>query len=177
MVAGFEFNRCQILKTGTRTDVVVVATPDFDHDAGLDTIAEPLRRQTLVAELAVEALVVAVLPKFARVDERSLHLCLCEPIQDRVADEFGPVVRTQEPRRTVLGDQAREHFDHAGRTDRAPDIDRQTFASEFVDDGQAFETLPIGAGVEHEVVGPNVVGAEGGQWLLHSEDLGDGIAL
>ena len=39
-----------------------------------DAVAEPLQREMLVAQLAVEGFVGAVLPRLARVDERRLDL-------------------------------------------------------------------------------------------------------
>lgn len=78
-----------------RTDVVVVLTPGFDDDTGLGTAAKPLQRQALVAEFAIEALVVGILPWLARVDQRRLDVLLGEPLQNRVADELGSIVRAQ----------------------------------------------------------------------------------
>ena len=45
-----------------RSDLVVVLAPALDHDLRIDSIAKPLHRQALVAKLAVEGLVGAVLP-------------------------------------------------------------------------------------------------------------------
>ena len=54
--------------------MVVVSAPSFDDDARFSTTAEPFDRQALIAELAVEALIGAVLPRLARVDERRLDV-------------------------------------------------------------------------------------------------------
>jgi len=141
-----------------RPDVVEVLTPGFDHDAGLLAAPEPFQGQALVTELPVEALIGPVLPGFARVDERGVDAFLGELVEDRMADEFRAVVRAQVARRTMLGHEAREHFDHTGRADRAGDVDRECLAGELIDHGQALDLLAVGAGVEHEVVGPDVVG-------------------
>ena len=66
-----------------RPDLVVVPTPVLDHDLRIDTITKPLHRQALVAELAVEGFVGAVLPRLARVDQRRLDLLVSEPAQNR----------------------------------------------------------------------------------------------
>lgn len=58
-------------------------------------------------------------------------------------------------------DQAGEYSDDAPRADRAGDVDRQTLMREFVDDRQAFDLLPVGTGIEDEIVGPDVMG---GAW-------------
>ena len=44
-----------------RTDLVVVAPPLLRPDLGVDAIPKPLQRQELVAELAVERFVGAIL--------------------------------------------------------------------------------------------------------------------
>ena len=54
---------------------VVVLSPDLDHDLGFTPSAKPLQAQTLVAQFAVERFVGAVLPRLARIDERSLTRC------------------------------------------------------------------------------------------------------
>ena len=46
-----------------RTDGVVVLPPSFDQHLGLSEIVEQLHVQQLVAELAIEALVIAILPR------------------------------------------------------------------------------------------------------------------
>ena len=54
------------------TNVVVVLPPDFDDRRGLGAGAKPLHAQALVAEAAIGALVGAVLPGLAGIDERVL---------------------------------------------------------------------------------------------------------
>ena len=56
-----------------------------------------------------------------------------------------------------------EHLDGPTRADRGDHADRRALAGVLVDDGQALDLLAIGAGVEHEVVGPHEVGAGGRQ--------------
>jgi hypothetical protein len=84
-----------------RPDVVVVATPGFDHDARFLAAPEPFKRQTLVAELAVEALISTVLPGLAGVVQCRVDMRFAEPIEDRVADELRAVVATQIPGRAA----------------------------------------------------------------------------
>ena len=75
--------------------------------------SKPFETQALVAELAVEALVGAVLPGLAWIAQRGADTGLGDPLQDGVADELGSVVRAHEQRRTVQAHQAREHLDDA----------------------------------------------------------------
>lgn len=48
-----------------RPHVIVMAPPDFDEDTSFGAAAEPFHAQAFIAELAVEALVIAVLPRLA----------------------------------------------------------------------------------------------------------------
>ena len=47
---------------------------------------------------------------------------------------------------------------------RPGDIDCKALACIFVDDRQALQLLTVGAGVEHKVVGPDLIGTGGRQW-------------
>jgi len=108
-----------------RPHLVVVAAPRFDDDLRLGPRAEPFEAQALVAELAVEALARAVLPRLARVDQGGLDAfrrCnqrrVDELLQQRASDELRSVVGAQVVRYTALADQPRQHLDDAARTDR-----------------------------------------------------------
>ena len=62
---------------------------------GCGTISEPFEVQTFVSEFPVEALVGTILPRFARIDQRSFDPGLFQPPQDGIAHELRAVVRTQ----------------------------------------------------------------------------------
>jgi hypothetical protein len=64
----------------------------FDQDLRIDPVLEPLHAETLVAKLAVEALVRSVLPGLAWIDVGRVDLCLRYPAQDRSRDELRAVV-------------------------------------------------------------------------------------
>jgi hypothetical protein len=64
----------------------------LDAHLGVGAIAEPLQREVLVAELAVERFVGAILPGFARIDKRRLDLGGLQPAQNRGRDKFRPIV-------------------------------------------------------------------------------------
>ena len=55
-----------------RAGAVVATAPGFEDDACLLAAAEPLAAQALVAELAVEAFVCAVLPRLSGIDIRGM---------------------------------------------------------------------------------------------------------
>ena len=55
-------------------------------------------------------------------------------------------------------DQSCQNLDNAPGADRARNVDGQALPGELVDDRQAFQLLATSASIEHEVVGPDVVG-------------------
>jgi hypothetical protein len=72
------------------SDRVVVLPPTLDEHLRLLQRVEDLAVQQFVPELAVEGLVVAVLPWTARLDEQRLHADPRKP----VANDFGCELRT-----------------------------------------------------------------------------------
>src|SRR5206468_7847456 len=104
------------------------------------------------------------LPGFAWVDQGGVDLGVGEPQQDPVTNEFGAVVRTQEQRRTMYADQAGEHVNDAGGTDTTRHIDGEALAGEFVNHGETFELLAVGAGVVDEIVSPHLIRTGRWQW-------------
>ena len=157
-----EFLRGQVSKTRVRPHRVEMPAPGFDDDLGLAAGSEPLDAKTFVAELAVEGLVGAVLPRFAGVDVGSLDLRVGKPIEDGIAHELRAIVRAQIHRSAMHAHQPRQHVDNPRRADAASHVDRKAFMGELVDHRQALELLPVGAGIEHKVVGPDMVAARGG---------------
>src|SRR6476661_2973133 len=162
----FELVRCEVVEARMRPDFIVMAAPGFDDHLRFTSAAEPLEAQALVTEAAVEALVHAVLPRLTRIDQRRFDTRLLQPFEDRFAHEFGAIIRAQVAWRTAFADQPRQHLDHALRTDAAGDVDGQALARELVDDRQTFEALPVGTGIEYEVVGPQEDGTRSrkGPW-------------
>src|SRR5882724_1896919 len=115
LVVSAEFGRSTIAETRMRPYIIVVAAPDFDEHAGFLAAAKPFHAQALVTKLAVETLVVGVLPRFSRIDQRGFDALFGEPAQDRVTDEFRTVIGARQHRGAALADQTREHFnDPAG---------------------------------------------------------------
>lgn len=78
---------------------VVMLPPIFNHDLGLDAVPEPFHCQALVPKFAVAAFVRTVLPRLARIDQRTFNALLGHPFQQRDADKFRAVVAAQVTRR------------------------------------------------------------------------------
>src|SRR5512139_3352955 len=87
-----EASRWDATDAAVRAHLVVVATPVGDGLAGLLQRLEPVLVEALVAELAVEALDVAVLHGFARLDEQMPDVMLDRPGDESPAGELRPVV-------------------------------------------------------------------------------------
>ena len=69
-----------------------MATPVVDRDPGVGPIPEPLEAQTLVSELAVEALSGGVLPGLAGVNQGGFDLGFREPLQDSSRHKLRAVI-------------------------------------------------------------------------------------
>lgn len=111
----------------------------------------------LVAELAAEAFLAAILPRLAWIDQCGIDACLVQPLEHGATDELGSVVGSQVARCAVNADQATEHLAHTAGADAALNVDLQALARPLVDDGQALQLLAIGAGIDHKVIGPHLV--------------------
>ena len=86
-----EFYGRAVVEARVWSHQVVVLPPSLDDDLRLAAGAEPFHAQAFVAKLAVEALVGAVLPGLAGVDQGDLDVRLDDPFKDRLADELRAV--------------------------------------------------------------------------------------
>ena len=69
----------QIAEAGVRPNLVVMPAPSLNDDLGLNARGEPFQTQALVAELAVEALADAVLPRLSQIDQSGLDALVDDP--------------------------------------------------------------------------------------------------
>jgi len=86
---------CKAVQAAVWAHRVVVVPPGFNDHGSLLSGSEPLQRQALVAQLAVEAFVGAVLPMLTRVAQGDCYSNLRNPFEDGVTDELRSVVRSQ----------------------------------------------------------------------------------
>ena len=96
-----EFVRGAVVETRMRPHGIVMAPSDFDVDAGFGATAKSFHAQAFVTELAIEAVVIAVLPRLAGIDQGGVDLCSGEPFQNGLADELRAVVGEQKRRCAV----------------------------------------------------------------------------
>ena len=79
-----------------RSDLVVLTPELLDDNLRIDSVSEPLHRQALVAELAVEGFVSAVLPGLARIDVGGVDIRLREPLQYGSGNKLWAIVHTEQ---------------------------------------------------------------------------------
>jgi hypothetical protein len=124
-----------------------MAPPYLDQHPGLGEAVEDFAIEDFVAqrpvEAIVEAIVIAVLPRRARRDEKRLHADLPEPGPDRGGDEFAAVIGPDMGWRAPLDEQIRACRQHIPMVEPARDHQRQTFPAGLVDDGQDAELAPV----------------------------------
>ena len=140
-----------------QSKLVVMPAPRLNDDLRIDSVSEPIHRETLVSKLAVGVLGGSVLPRLSRFDECSIDVIFGKPSEDRVEDELRSMVRSKYLRCAVNADELRDHFDHLGASNAACHIDRHTFTGVLVDHYQTLPLLPVGKGIEYGVIRPDSV--------------------
>jgi hypothetical protein len=78
-----------------RSDLVVLTPELLDRDLRIDSVSEPLHAQALIAEFAIERLIIPVLPWLSRIDMCRIDVRLQEPTQYCPGNELRSVVRSQ----------------------------------------------------------------------------------
>src|SRR5205823_5526649 len=164
LVLRFEFVWSEIPEARVGPDGVVVLAPGLDQWHRLLPGAEPFHVEALVAEAAVEALVGAVLPGLSGSDVRGGDVRVEQPAHHGRRDKLRAVVGAEVAWSAVHADEPGELVDDPCRADAARDFDGEALPGPLVDDGQALELLSVGAGVEDEVVSPDVVAFGRRQW-------------
>jgi len=131
--------------------------PALDDDHRFFERVEDLAVEQLVAQLRVEALDVAVLPRIAWLDVGRLRPDRRDPALHRPGHELGSVVRADVPGHAAQDEQVREHVDDVGRLELAAHPDREAFPGELVDHVQHAELASVVRARLDEVVGPDMV--------------------
>ena len=95
-----------------RPDVVVVVAPLFDDDLCFFQRVEQLAVQQLVAQPAVEALVVAVFPRAAGFDKCSPDAQLVQPVPEHLRRELAAIVGTDVVGNAFGNEQVAQSVEH-----------------------------------------------------------------
>ena len=140
-----------------RSDRVVVLAPLRDDDLCFLEAVEDFTVEQFVAQLAVEAFAVAVLPGASWRDVQRLGSDVRQPLAHDLGRHLGAIVRSD-----VLGNAVHDHgvghcLDDAHAVDPPCNTDRQAFPRELVDQRHQpdFPAI-VGLGFD-EVVRPDVI--------------------
>ena len=136
---------------------VVFDQPLSDDSSGLDERFERPPVQTSRSKNAVEAFVVGVLPRAARVDVVRSHRTLRQPALDALGNELGSIVAAQTIRLAVLSDQLVEDTNNIGRRQTPRTANGQALARKLVDHRQTLQRPTIDRLILDEVVAPDMV--------------------
>jgi len=75
-----------------RSGLIVPISLGSDNNARLCACSKPFHVQTFVSEVAVEAFIKTVLPRFTRVAERCIDAMLPEPFQNSMRNKLSTIV-------------------------------------------------------------------------------------
>lgn len=132
-------------------------SPLLDHDPRLRQRVEDLTVEQLVAQLAVEAFHIAVLPGTGLLDERRLGPDRGDPLAHRQGDELGTLIRADMIGDSTFEAELGQHLDDVDRAQTPGDADRQALPRELVQDAQHSVLPPVMGTILDEVVSPDVV--------------------
>ena len=143
---------------------VVVPPPTLDEHLGLQERVELLSGQELVAEPAVEALAVAVLPRAAWFDEQGFHANLGEPLTHllgrklRTAGTDAQRWSAADILRYAAADkQVAQSLQYVLALKLPRHVDRQALTCVLVDQGQHTESTAVARSIGDEVIAPDVI--------------------
>ena len=137
--------------------LVVVDAPLTDDIPGLRERLEPVLVQALVAELAVEALDVAVLHRPARFDQDVADAMLVRPSHEGPAGELRAVVGANGQRVAPKARRLVQHARDVSARDPEVDADLNALVAEVVGHGQTFDAPSAGQAVTDEVHAPDLI--------------------
>ena len=95
-------------------DMVIFFDPAIDCGLGLFCGLEPVCIEDFVAQRAVKAFIISVLPGAAWIDVNGLNADAFEPCLEHFGDKFGAVIRTNKLRLSVLNNQRVKRLEYLG---------------------------------------------------------------
>ena len=117
--------------------------------------------EALVAELAVEALDVAVLHRATGLDQEVLDAMVVCPCNEDPAGELGAVVGPDRPRITAEAGGLVQHAHDVGAADAVVHGDVDALVGEVVGHRQGLQAAPAGQCVADEIHAPYRIGCAG----------------
>ena len=146
-----------------RPALVVASQPVGSHAAHLGQRLKDVAVQDLLAVSSIEAFDVAVLHRFAGLDEQQCDFVSGSPFGESVADQFWAVIHAQPPRCTSQLDQLLERFDDASPRQAGIDLDPQRLSVIVIEQVERAEASGRPQCIRHDVDRPDLVGSCGNQ--------------
>ena len=140
------------------SDGIVVTTPRFNDHLCFEQSVEHFALQQFVAQFAIEALVIAVLPGTARLDIERLNANAAEPTPNRPSRELAAIVRANMIGGSMLDKEIGQGLQDVVGLEAPCNRDREALARVFINDRQHSDRLSIMRASGDEVIGPNVMG-------------------
>ena len=140
--------------------MIIIHSPSIHNILRLSPAKEQLAVEAFVAQFAIEALDVAILPRTARRNESRFYTTRPQPLFHGFAHELRPIVTPQAPRPAAQREQFLQRFDDIFACVMPPDFDSQTLPRELVHHRQYPHSPATMRAFGHEVIAPNVVLAE-----------------
>ncbi len=152
---GFRSRR-SVAEAAVRADRVVVPPPGLDQHLGFGQAVEDFAVEQLVAQRAIEAFVVAVLPGRRGRDVKRLHANLGEPFLHRRRDKLAAVIGPDVCWRPARDEQFRQRRQNVLVTEPTRDHESQAFPAGLVEDRQDPELPAVMGAAFDEVIGPDM---------------------
>lgn len=140
---------------------VVVLTPSFDEILCLAETLEDMLVETLVSESAVEAFDVAVLVRFARLDEAEPDFLLPGPAIQSHAHELRAVVHDDLFWETSSFAKPIQDPDDPGTRQGKVHLNGRRLFAELIHESQTLEGSPVVESIMNEIHSPDLIGPNG----------------
>jgi len=153
--------------TAVRPDLVVVLAPTGRRTSGFAERLEPLFVEVLIAELAVEALDVAVLHRPPGLDQDVADAARLRPGHEDPAGEFRAVIGAYGQRVTPKPGRLIQHPGHVLARDAVVHGDLYALVAEVISHCQVLQAPAIGQAVRDEIHAPDLID-RAGKLLRHT---------
>lgn len=138
--------------------LVVIFDPEvFDDDAGFSERPELFAVEAFIPEPTMERFDKTILPGTSWLDLDGHDLVFGKLALQRLRDELGPIVGTNELRGPMLDDGCLHEFDHVARLEGPVGPQDVTLAGMFVEDRQHPERSTAHRGIGNEVPRPDML--------------------
>jgi hypothetical protein len=147
-----------------RSDLIELHAPGRDHHPRLAQRIKQLASKALSAELVMEALDIAVLPRATRIDVEGFDTRFSQPRLKGLSNEFGTVITANVAGGTMELDKFPHHLQHLARTNVAGHMQGVNLTGVFIYHAQHSVRTSLDRGVMNEVPGPDMAAVNRFLW-------------